>query len=62
MQRLRNILSVTAVRLSIAYTLVFGIIAILIIVYMTAMTASYVRRQIKVSIDQEIVQLSGRIR
>jgi signal transduction histidine kinase len=59
MQRLRNILSVTAVRLSIAYTLVFGIIAILIIVYMTAMTTSYVRLQIKTSIDQEIVQLAA---
>ena len=37
MQRLRNILSVTAVRLSIAYTLVFGLIAILIIVIVNSL-------------------------
>ncbi len=58
-QRLRKILSVTAVRLSIAYTVLFGIIAILIILYMTAMTSNYVRRQIKVSIDEEIALLAN---
>lgn len=58
-QRLRKILSVTAVRLSIAYTVLFGIIAILIILYMTAMTSNYVRRQIKHSIDEEIALLGN---
>ena len=47
MQRLRNFLAITSVRLSIAYTLIFGFVAVLIVFYMTGATANFFRRQIK---------------
>lgn len=58
MQRLRTILSITAIRLSIIYTLVFGFVAVVIILYMTGATANLLRRQIRDSISAEMVQLS----
>lgn len=58
MQRLRNFLAITSVRLSIAYTLIFGFVAVLIVFYMTGATANFFRRQIKASIDQEVVQIA----
>lgn len=58
MQRLRTILAVTSVRLSIAYTLIFGLIAVFIIVYMTSSTVSLLRREIAQSINAEIVMLN----
>ncbi len=57
MQRLRTILSITAVRLSIVYTLVFGFVAVLIVLYMTGATANLLRRQIRDSINTEMSQL-----
>ncbi len=57
MQRLRTILSITAVRLSIVYTLVFGFVAVVIVLYMTGATANLLRRQIRESINIEMVQL-----
>ena len=57
MQRLRTILSVTSVRLSIAYTLIFGLVAVLIIVYMTGSTFGLLRREIAQSINTEIISL-----
>jgi len=59
MQKLRNILSVTSVRLSIAYTLIFSLVAILIVVYMTASTADLLRRQIADSVDREVAELAA---
>lgn len=57
MLRLRTALSVTAVRLSIVYTLVFGLLAMVIIFYMTGATADLLRRQIRDSINAELIQL-----
>lgn len=57
MQRLRNILAITAVRLSIAYTAIFGFVAVVIVFYMTATTANILRKQISDSINEEVAQL-----
>jgi signal transduction histidine kinase len=59
MRRLRSILAITSVRLSIAYTLIFGIVAIVIVLYMTASTASILRKQIAESVNNEIDELAG---
>lgn len=57
MQRLRTILSVTSVRLSIAYTVIFALVSIIIILYMTGSTAGILRKQIVESINEEVVGL-----
>lgn len=57
MNRLRTILAITAVRLSLAYTLIFGIVSVIVVMYMTASTAGILRRQIRDSINAEFVEL-----
>ena len=57
MQRLRTILAITAVRLSIAYSLIFGIVAVVLVLYMTNSTVSILRGQIEDSINTEIADL-----
>ncbi|MGI9401213.1 MAG: ATP-binding protein [Rhizobiaceae bacterium] len=58
MKRMRSILAITSVRLSIAYTLIFGILAVVIVMYMTNSTAGILRRQIADSVNSELVELS----
>lgn len=57
MKRLRSILAITSVRLSIAYTLIFGILAVVIVMYMTNSTAGILKRQIAESVNNELVEL-----
>ena len=57
MQRLRTILAVTSVRLSIIYTLVFGLVAVVIVIYLTGSTAGILRRQIAESINAEVIEI-----
>lgn len=58
MHRLRTILAITAVRLSIAYTVIFAIIAVALILYMTGSTFNLLRRQIQDSINAEVTDLA----
>ncbi|MEM7461684.1 MAG: HAMP domain-containing sensor histidine kinase [Pseudomonadota bacterium] len=58
MKRLRSILAITSVRLSIAYTLIFGILAVVIVLYMTNSTAGILRKQIAESVNNELIQLN----
>ena len=58
MQRLRTILAITAVRLSIAYSLIFGLVAVIIVMYLTGSTVNIIRRQIQDSINSEVSDLS----
>jgi signal transduction histidine kinase len=58
LNRLRTILAITAVRLSLAYTLIFGLVAIVIVLYMTASTAGILRRQIRDAINAEFAELA----
>ncbi|MEM8651792.1 MAG: HAMP domain-containing sensor histidine kinase [Pseudomonadota bacterium] len=56
--RLRSLMRVTAIRLSILYTLIFGLLSVGIVAYMTGATVKLVQNQYQASIDQEIVGLS----
>ena len=56
--KLRALLRITAVRLSLIYTLVFGLAAVGIIAYMTGATVNVLRQQYEESIDQEVDALS----
>ncbi len=56
--RLRSLFRVTAVRLSIIYTIIFGLLAVGIVAYMTGATVNVLRNQFEESINQEIVGLS----
>ena len=56
--RARSLLRITAVRLSIIYTIIFGILAVGIVAYMTGATVNVLRSQFEESINQEIVGLS----
>ncbi|MGI9351953.1 MAG: ATP-binding protein [Rhizobiaceae bacterium] len=55
---IRSLLRVTAVRLSIIYTIIFGILAVGIVAYMTGATVNVLRNQFEESINQEILGLS----
>lgn len=56
--RLRSLLRVTAVRLSIIYTVIFGILAVGIVAYMTGATVKVLREQYEESINEEIMGLA----
>lgn len=58
MHRLRTVLAITAVRLSIAYTVIFAIVAVALVMYMTGSTFNILRRQIEESINTEIADLA----
>ena len=55
---LRNIWRITAIRLSVIYTLIFGLAAFGVVAYMTGGTINVLRREIQKSIDEEVQSLS----
>lgn len=57
-KRVTSLFKVTAVRLSIIYTLIFGILAIGIVFYMTGATVNVLREQYQASIDEEVTGLA----
>ncbi len=58
MQRLRRLFSITAVRLTILYSLLFGATALGLIFYVTAGTVKILKQQVTVSINEELKELS----
>lgn len=58
MKRLRNLWSMTSVRLSIVYTIVFGLFAVALIAYTTTNTARLLHQQTRQTINEEIQELS----
>ena len=56
--RITSLLKVTAVRLSIIYTVIFGVLAVGIVFYMTGATVNVLREQYQVSIDEEVTGLA----
>ena len=56
--RIVSLFRVTAVRLSIIYTLIFGILAVGIVFYMTGATVNVLREQYQASIDEEVTGLA----
>jgi len=59
MKRIRALWDTTAIRLSLIYTLVLGIMALAIIFYMTGSTIKILRQQFQTSIDLEIQELGN---
>lgn len=57
LRKIRSLLRVTAVRLSIIYTLIFGLLAVGIVFYMTGATVKLLREQYQTSIDEELIGL-----
>lgn len=58
LKRIASLFKVTAVRLSIIYTLIFGILAVGIVFYMTGATVNILREQYQASIDEEVTGLA----
>lgn len=56
--RVRSLLRITAVRLSIIYTLIFGVVAVGIVAYMTGATVNVLRQQYEESIEKEVQGLA----
>lgn len=56
--RLKSLLRVTAVRLSIAYTIAFALLAVLVVVYMTGGAVDFLRKQVTNSINKEVASLN----
>ena len=56
--RVRSWLRVTAVRLSIIYTLIFGLVAVGLVGYMTGATVNVLRKQYEESINEEVQGLA----
>jgi signal transduction histidine kinase len=57
-KRVASLLKVTAVRLSIIYTVIFGVLALGIVFYMTGATVNVLREQYQASIDEEVTGLA----
>lgn len=55
--RLKSLWRITAIRLSIAYTLAFGLLAVVLVFYMTGGAVDYLRQQFQSSINAEVVSL-----
>ncbi|MCB1386579.1 MAG: HAMP domain-containing histidine kinase [Nitratireductor sp.] len=62
LRRLLSLWRVTAVRLSVAYTVAFGLLAVFLIFYMTGGAVDYLRQQFQQSINEEILSLEGTYR
>ena len=58
-QRLRRLFSITAVRLTVLYSLLFGATALGLIFYVTAGTVDLLKQQVTVSINDELKELSA---
>jgi len=56
--KLKSLWRVTAIRLSIIYTLIFGLVAVGLIVFMTGATVNILQDQYRASIDAEITGLN----
>ncbi len=57
-KRLRKLFSITAVRLTLVYSLLFGATALGLIFYVTHATVNIVRQQITVSINEELKEIA----
>ena len=58
MKRLRQILKTTAFRLSLVYTLLFGLFAIGVVAYISFQTGSLLVSQFQVTIDAEVSEIA----
>lgn len=57
LSKLRSLLRVTAVKLSLAYTVAFAILAVIVVVYMTGGAVHFLQEQIKSAVNDEVATL-----
>ncbi len=62
MQRLNQMLKTTAVRLTLVYTLLFGLLAVGVIAYVSYNTGNLIISQIQSTVDEEISQIARQTR
>ncbi|NKB51629.1 MAG: HAMP domain-containing protein [Rhizobiaceae bacterium] len=62
MNRLRQLLSTTAVRLTLIYTILFGILAVGVVAYVSYNTGRLIISQIQSTVDEEIAQIARQSR
>lgn len=62
MQRLNQMLKTTAVRLTLVYTLLFGLLAVGVVAYVSYNTGNLILSQIQSTVDEEIVQIARQVR
>ncbi len=58
MKRLRQILKTTAIRLTLVYTLLFGLLAIGVVAYISYQTGNILSEQFKATIDEEVNEIA----
>ncbi|MDD9910860.1 MAG: HAMP domain-containing sensor histidine kinase [Ahrensia sp.] len=62
MERFRRLLSTTAVRLTIIYTVLFGLLALGVVAYISLNTSRLLQSQFQAAVDEEVRQISGVVR
>lgn len=55
--KLRSLLRVTAVKLSLAYTIAFGILAVIVVIYMTGGAVDFLKQQVMTAVNEEVASL-----
>lgn len=55
--KLRSLLRVTAVKLSLAYTIAFGILAVIVVIYMTGGAVDFLKQQVITAVNEEVTSL-----
>ena len=59
MLRLRQMLKTTAVRLTLIYTVLFGLLAVGVVAYISYNTSRLILSQVQSAIDEEVLQIAG---
>lgn len=62
MQRLRQMLRTTAVRLTLIYTLLFGLLAVGVVAYVSYNTGRLILSQIQTTVDEEVAEIARQSR
>ncbi len=62
MDRLKRLLKTTAIRLTIVYTLIFAVLAVAVVAYISLNTARLLQSQFRMAVDQEVQQLRRVVR
>ncbi len=58
MLRLRQMLKTTAVRLTLVYTLLFGLLAVGVVAYVSYNTGQLILSQVRIAVDEEVTEIA----
>ncbi len=62
MDRLKRLLKTTAIRLTIVYTLIFAVLAVAVVAYISLNTSRLLQSQFQTAVDEEVLQLRRVVR